>query len=136
MLKRALKHGLVDMTKWLAGHTCTRSNQQTILAWIWPELTRLLLRGHLQLIVAGRRLPFSFVDVLIGRLLILMQAALIGLSKLRGGGRKEEEGREEEAIAKVGEADDQGSLGRVRRGVEDGYNQDRLPICVRLSKNP
>lgn len=43
---------------------------------------------------------------MVGRFLILMQAALIGLNKLRGGGRKEEEGREEEAIAKVGEAHD------------------------------
>lgn len=93
MLRRALKHGLVDVTKWLAGHTCTRSNQQKIPAWIWPELTGLLLRGHLQLIVAGRRLPFSFVGVVIDRFPILMQAVLIGLSKLRGGERKEEEGR-------------------------------------------
>lgn len=28
MLRRALKHGLVDMTKWLAGHTRTSTNQQ------------------------------------------------------------------------------------------------------------
>lgn len=62
-------------------------------AGIRPELTGLLLRGHLQLIVAGRRWPFFLVDVFIVRFPILMQAALIGLSKLRGGGRKEEEGR-------------------------------------------
>lgn len=47
----------------------------------------------MQLIVAGRRLPFFLVDVFIVRFPILMQAALIGLSKLRGGGRQEEEGR-------------------------------------------